>query len=201
MPPHPASSTFPRPQRRRVLPRPPGTPVSYSATAAGGRLLYEQHRELLEQLAAFLGERGRLPDAAELTEGESVLAAFGSVRRAFRVLCTETGRATGQLKQPVPEATFSSTSPFRRRRAAADGGAPADVQRDIKEFFGSYRAATAEADRLLFSLRSDDELSRATKDYHRKGVAGRVVLPCLCNTAATAASAGIRGCAKSSPAP
>ena len=44
------------------------------------------------------------------------------------------------------------------------GALPVDVQWDIKEFFGSYRAATAEADHLLFSLKSDHELSRAAQE-------------------------------------
>ena len=41
------------------------------------------------------------------------------------------------------------------------GALPADLQRDIKSLLGSYRAASAEADKLLFSLRSDSELTRA----------------------------------------
>jgi DNA phosphorothioation-associated putative methyltransferase len=136
---------------------PPRPPVS--------RLLYEQHRELLEQLASFLGQRGRLPEATELAEGESLLAAFGSVRRAFRVLCRESGqndwaaeaaRARGNLL------VYLALSAFAGRPRM--GALPFDTQRDVKEFFGSYRAATAEADRLLFSLRSDDELSRAVQE-------------------------------------
>ena len=41
------------------------------------------------------------------------------------------------------------------------GRLPADLQRDIRQLFGSYREATADADQLLFSLRSDHEISRA----------------------------------------
>ena len=125
-------------------------------------LLYEQHRAQLEQLANFLEERGRLPNAAELAEGESLLAAFGSVRTAFRVLCNKTGhsdwtaeaaRARGNLL------VYLALSKFAGRPRM--GTLPVDVQWDIREFFGSYRAAIAEADRLLFSLNSDNELSRA----------------------------------------
>jgi len=44
------------------------------------------------------------------------------------------------------------------------GTLPPDIQRDIKDLFGSYRAATAEADRLLFSLRSDEALTQIVRD-------------------------------------
>ena len=128
-------------------------------------LLYEQHRELLEQLAAFLGERGRLPEASELAEGSQLVDAFGSVRRAFRVLCreterddwsAETDRARGNL------IVYLALSAFDGRPRM--GALPPDVQLDIKEFFGSYRAATAEADRVLFSLRSEEEMARAVHE-------------------------------------
>lgn len=51
-----------------------------------------------------------------------------------------------------------------------------DVRRDIKEFFVSYRVATAEAGRVPFSLRSDDELLRRTGATHGERAAGRAVL-------------------------
>ncbi|MCW2932744.1 MAG: hypothetical protein JWM19_3706 [Actinomycetia bacterium] len=39
------------------------------------------------------------------------------------------------------------------------GQLPLDLQRDVKELFGSYRAAAAEAGELLFSVRSDVQLT------------------------------------------
>jgi DNA phosphorothioation-associated putative methyltransferase len=129
------------------------------------RLLYEQHRKLLEQLASFLRERGRLPDATELTDGDSLLAAFGSVRHAFRVLCKETGHGDWSAEAARAQGNilvYLALSAFAGRPRM--GTLPLDVQRDIKEFFGSYRAATAEADRVLFSLRSDDEVARAVQE-------------------------------------
>jgi DNA phosphorothioation-associated putative methyltransferase len=129
------------------------------------RVLYEQHRESLEQLASFLSQRGRLPEAPELPEGESLLAAFGSVKRAFHVLCKESGQSDWSAEAARARGNllvYLALSAFAGRPRM--GALPHDVQRDIKEFFGSYRAATAEADRLLFSLRSDDELSRAVRE-------------------------------------
>lgn len=126
------------------------------------QLLYEQHQDLLEHLAAFLSERGRLPDASELDNGEALLSSFGSVRRAFQVLRTATGRydwsaETAHARDNL--LVYLALSSFGGRPRM--GVLPADLQRDIKDLFGSYRAASTEADQLLFSLRSDRELTRA----------------------------------------
>lgn len=125
------------------------------------QLLYEQHSELLEELASFLEERGRLPVAPELSRGESLLAAFGTVRQAFRVLCRATGRSDWSAEAARARdnlLVYLALSAFAGRPRM--GSLPPDVQRDIKELFGSYRVAAAEADRLLFSLGSDEELGR-----------------------------------------
>lgn len=129
------------------------------------RVLYEQHQELLEDLARFLEERGRLPDVSELAAGTSLLSAFGSVRAAFRVLCRASGRSDWSAEAARARENllvYLSLSAFDGRPRM--GALPTDVQRDVKQLFGSYRAATAEADRLLFSLRSDDELTRAAQN-------------------------------------
>jgi len=129
------------------------------------RLLYERHTELLQELASFLEERGRLPDAAELNGGESLLSAFGTIRQAFRVLCRATGRSDWSVEAARARDNFLvylALSAFAGRPRM--GALPPDIQRDIKELFGSYRAATAEADGLLFSLRSDETLTNIVQD-------------------------------------
>jgi DNA phosphorothioation-associated putative methyltransferase len=142
--------------RARQVRRPAAAPRRSMA-----QLLYEQHSELLEELASFLEDRGRLPDAAELSAGESLLAAFGTVRQAFRVLCRATGRSDWSAEAARARdnlLVYLALSAFAGRPRM--GSLPHDIQRDIKELFGSYRVAAAEADRLLFSLRSDEELTR-----------------------------------------
>ena len=124
-------------------------------------LLYEQHSGLLQELASFLEDRGRLPDASELNEGESLLAAFGTVRQAFRVLCRATGRNDWSAEAARARdnlLVYLALSAFAGRPRM--GALPLDIQRDVKDLFGSYRAATTEADRLLFSLGSEEEFSR-----------------------------------------
>jgi DNA phosphorothioation-associated putative methyltransferase len=125
-------------------------------------LLYEQHQDLLDELAEFLSERGRLPEASELSDGDSLLSAFGTVRRAFQVLRTATGRSdwsveAGRARDNL--LVYLALSSFGGRPKM--GTLPTDLQRDIKSLLGSYRTASTEADQLLFSLRSDDELARA----------------------------------------
>lgn len=129
------------------------------------QLLYERHNDLLQELASFLEDRGRLPDDSELNAGDSLLSAFGSVRQAFRVLCRATGRSDWSAEAARARdnlLVYLALSAFAGRPRM--GTLPPDIQRDIKDLFGSYRAATAEADRLLFSLRSDEALTQIVRD-------------------------------------
>lgn len=128
------------------------------------QLLYEKNSELLQELASFLEDRGRLPDATELGSGESLLAAFGTVRQAFRVLCRATGRNDWSAEAARARdnlLVYLALSAFAGRPRM--GALPPDIQRDIRELFGSYRAATTQADQLLHSLASGEELTRITQ--------------------------------------
>jgi DNA phosphorothioation-associated putative methyltransferase len=129
------------------------------------QLLYERHSELLQELASFLEDRGRLPDVSELNGGNSLLSAFGSVRQAFRVLCRATGRSDWSAEAAHARdnlLVYLALSAFTKRPRI--GSLPDDIQRDIRDLFGSYRAAIAEADRLLFSLNSHEDLTRTVDE-------------------------------------
>jgi DNA phosphorothioation-associated putative methyltransferase len=54
--------------------------------------LFRQHEELLQLLMDFVSERGRLPEPDELFNAAEVCGAFGSIRRAFRVICGVTDK-------------------------------------------------------------------------------------------------------------
>jgi DNA phosphorothioation-associated putative methyltransferase len=54
--------------------------------------LFERHKELLQSLISFVAARGRLPDAAELDGAGPLRAVFGSLRRAFEVVQSVTGK-------------------------------------------------------------------------------------------------------------
>jgi DNA phosphorothioation-associated putative methyltransferase len=129
------------------------------------QLLYEKHSGLLQRLGAFLEERGRLPDPTELAEGQELVDSFGNMRQAFRVLC----RATGRSDWSAEAARARDSLLVYLALAAFDGRPrmgelPLDLQRDIKEHFGSYKAASAAADELLFSLASAERLAEVIKD-------------------------------------
>jgi DNA phosphorothioation-associated putative methyltransferase len=146
--------------RARQVRRPSAAPRQSMA-----QLLYERHNELLQELAAFLEDRGRLPNPSELNGGDSLLSAFGTVRHAFRVLCRATSRSDWSAEAARARdnlLVYLALSAFAGRPRM--GALPSDIQRDIKDLFGSYKTAIAEADRLLFSLGSDDQLIRIIQD-------------------------------------
>jgi DNA phosphorothioation-associated putative methyltransferase len=112
----------------------------------------EKNRELLEPLLQFLATRGRAPAGEELAEGRAIVAQFGSVARAIRLL----GRVVGtQTWEEVAVArqrellVYLALGTFRRRPPLK--ALPADVQSDIRSFFGSYAEATKLGRDLLFS--------------------------------------------------
>jgi DNA phosphorothioation-associated putative methyltransferase len=124
--------------------------------------LYEEHQTLLAPLVEFVTERGRLPRDEEIPS-EELKVVFGSLKAAFAVI----RRATGDDQQ---------WEELRRSRAdelviyvalSAFGGRPtfstlpSDIQYDVRDFFGSYRAACARADELLFSAGDMSQVSAA----------------------------------------
>lgn len=124
--------------------------------------LFETHRDLLQPLADYLADRGRLPHADELAHGAELAEAFGSVRAAAAVLRRLLD--TKAWEQAQERATkdllvYLALSAFQRR--ARWSHLPDGLQRDIKAFFGSYRAATAAADRLLYAVADPRELDDA----------------------------------------
>lgn len=126
--------------------------------------LWDQHRELLEPIAAFWEERGRQPERWEVPNADEVGAAVGSLRRA-----------AGIVRRIVGDDRFSAAA-----AAAADdllvfvaleafGGRPRfselpdDVQLDIRAHFGSYKSTCAAADELLFSMADEGQMDKALR--------------------------------------
>ena len=114
--------------------------------------LFEQHRTLFDHLIEFVTNRGRLPIEEELPAAAALIAACGSVRRAFaivrRVTAAEqwdeiTRSHTQDLLVYLALGRFPRRPPF--------GVLPADLRRDVKAFFSTYRRACEQADDLLFS--------------------------------------------------
>jgi len=124
--------------------------------------LVAEHRDLLDELAAFLGARGRLPEKGELSSHERLVAAIGSVARAHRLLMLATDPADWEVvRQSRGEdlLVYLALAKFDGRPALGD--LPIDMQRDVKAFFGSYAKACAAADGLLFALGGQERLDAA----------------------------------------
>lgn len=113
---------------------------------------FDQHRALLEQLIAFVEERGRLPRPEELASSEDIADAFGSVRAAFSVVRRVTGAERWKLIEDRARRNFLvylALAAFGGRPRFSD--LPDDLQFDVRDFFGTYKSAVVEADRLLYA--------------------------------------------------
>ena len=113
---------------------------------------FDRHRDLLEALISVAADLARLPFQDEFERSNEVIAAFGSFKRAFKLIRKVTGsdpwdtiRQTriDDLKVYLALARFPKRPPFSQLSLA--------IQRDIKEFFGGYKHACDSADILLFN--------------------------------------------------
>ncbi|WP_286965311.1 DNA phosphorothioation-associated putative methyltransferase [Methylobacterium sp.] len=121
--------------------------------------LFAEHQEVFSALSAFLASRGRLPAREELPEHDALVAAVGSLTRAFRVLQSASEPDAWTAVRNAREQdllVYLALSRFDRRPNAAE--LPAALRLDVKAFFGSYSAACRQADELLFSLGRPDQV-------------------------------------------
>jgi len=127
-------------RRRSVTPR-----------RRASELEFDRHRELLEELIRVSSELARLPFQDEFARSDEIVAQFGSITRAFKLIQKVTGAApwdslrqgrVDDLRVYLALARFPKRPPFSQM--------PLSIQRDIKEFFGGYKNACESADTLLF---------------------------------------------------
>lgn len=124
--------------------------------------LVAEHRDLLDELAAFLGARGRLPEAGELASHERLVSAIGTVARAHRLLLLVTDPAEWDaVRRSRSEDLLIYLALAKFDGRPVMGQLPLDMQRDVKAFFGSYAKACATADETLFALGGQDRLDSA----------------------------------------
>jgi DNA phosphorothioation-associated putative methyltransferase len=129
--------------------------------------LYEDHREIIQPLMNFVAERGRLPASEELGVTDELRDIFGSMSAAFSLVRRVTGSDTWErirLGRRQDLAVYLALSAFGQRPRFGQLGI--ELRLDIKAFFGSYRTAKAEADRLLYSAGNRaavDSACRGTK--------------------------------------
>jgi DNA phosphorothioation-associated putative methyltransferase len=114
---------------------------------------FENYKELLAPLMAFVTDRGRLPTPDELPETEALSAEFGNLKRAFQIVLKATNpqewdAISDRRRQDL--LVYLALSHFGHRPKLRD--LPPVVQNDIKSLFGGYQQACAAADLMLMSL-------------------------------------------------
>jgi DNA phosphorothioation-associated putative methyltransferase len=114
---------------------------------------FEEYKELLTPLMAFMTEQGRLPVKEELPAEPEIIAQFGTLKRAFQVILQVTNvqewdAIADKRRQDI--LVYLALSHFSRRPRFRE--LPETMQNNIKGLFGSYLQACAAADLMLTSL-------------------------------------------------
>lgn len=131
------------------------------------KIRFEEHRELLQPLIEQVQRLGRLPKPDEFDLSDQLIANFGSLKRAFAIV-----RRNSNPQIWIQAAAMRhddllvclALARFRRRPPIRQ--LPLSLQRDIREFFGSYARACTEADELLFragDFRAIDQACRESR--------------------------------------
>lgn len=125
----------------------------------------EKNRELFEPLLAFLSTRGRAPVEGELAEAAAIVNRLGSMSRAIRLLGKAIGTesweeaATERQRQLL---VYLALGTFRRKPPLK--ALPADIQADVRAFFGSYSEATKLGRELLFATGQQEAINEECSD-------------------------------------
>ena len=125
---------------------------------------FEEHRLLLEPFIGRITELGRIPASDEFDGAEEVSAVFGSLKRAFALVRLVTGNddwETIRKERKEDLLVYLSLAKFGKREQLSK--LPLTQQRDIREFFGSYKRACEQADELLFSAGDAEAINEACK--------------------------------------
>jgi DNA phosphorothioation-associated putative methyltransferase len=122
------------------------------SSARRAHSLFESHTELFEALYLAHVALGRMPDASEWDRLNEAIEVAGTARKAFGVLRHVHGqdhlRAIADLRAEDLLVFLALERLEDRPRFGQLGDR---VRRDVRAFFGTYKQACVEADRLLLS--------------------------------------------------
>lgn len=124
-------------------------------------ILFEEHREKLEEVMAFFADHGRVPTTSEVASGPDLVGSFGSTKQAFAVVRRVTEKSSWERLQEERKQdllVYAALSRFGSRPRLSE--LPSILQADIRAHFGSYKKACSEGDQLLFSAGAIEELNR-----------------------------------------
>lgn len=114
---------------------------------------FEDYKNLLAPLMAFVTDRGRLPVPGELPQEAEINFEFRKITRAFDVILQATEAGEWDMikqKRRSDLLLYLALSEFKDYVQFKD--IEPVVQKDIKALFGSYKKAREEAEDILFSL-------------------------------------------------
>ena len=123
---------------------------------------FKRYQELLQPLMEFVAQRGRLPTDLELDVAPQIAKTFGSITRAFSLVRRVTGSDQWEAVRRDRRddlLVYLALAAFGKRPKLSN--LPDVLRHDIRAFFGTYKAARTEADRLLFSAGDLDAINRA----------------------------------------
>ena len=126
------------------------------------KALFDQHEDILVELMAFVEERGRLPRTAEWGGEAQVREALGSLRQAFLIIKRLTDEERWdriRVQRSEDLLVFLALARFGRRPRLSE--LPDELGHDIRDLFGSYKAACQQADRLLFAVAEEGRFAAA----------------------------------------
>ncbi|MEQ9323609.1 MAG: DNA phosphorothioation-associated putative methyltransferase, partial [Polyangiaceae bacterium] len=116
------------------------------------RAVLESNKELLAEYWDRCLALGRQPKPDEFERSLAVRKLFGSYKQAFSLLLSHFGEEELERARQARAddlLVYFALRQFERRKAYAL--VPDAIKRDVKEYFGTYRAARAQATELLFS--------------------------------------------------
>ena len=126
--------------------------------------LFRERRDVLQPLLEFLDVHGRLPVGLELAveAAGSIVDVFGSIPRAFALVRRVTGAERWEAIRRARRddlLVYFALAAFHERPKF--GRLPDRLRYDIRAFFGTYKRACSEADRLLYSAGDQRAVDRA----------------------------------------
>ena len=124
--------------------------------------VFEQRQDILKPVMDFVSQRGRLPVDVELDVAPRIKEVFGSIARAFSLIRRVTGPdqwETIRRERRDDLLVYLALAAFGKRPKLRS--LPDTLRYDIRAFFGTYKAACAEADGLLFSAGDQEAINRA----------------------------------------
>ncbi len=152
-----------------TVPRPVKPPTERKTKVAEPKVprppkpsVYEANRELLDSWWAACLEIGRIPEPEEFDGHGRLVDTVGSAKRAFSALPypdrdAQLAEAADRRRGDVT--VYLALNLFERRRSMTT--LPPTVQRDIKAFLGSHKAALEHAKTALFAVGSAERIADA----------------------------------------